>query len=273
MPKPTLSERAQTRQFARSQRTNSVLSQLNPEFAFRVAQTMQDLQQMGWDPVAHSGFRTIAEQKAMRDAGKSKVPWSFHQATGPGGVPSSMAVHITDRQVGPQNSSNKDHQFWRNLEDVANNHGLTTGRQWKSPSKDVAHVQLYPNAQLPAVSAWVHGGSMGAPPPYLPNRPPLSVPSFAPVRSGPGAPPPMRPDWTPPAQSSDPGSNRSWARDALHSVADRAAGSPGGSIGPPPSSISSSSISCASVVTPTAGSSIGTQVTTVCGPSSYFGQH
>ena len=119
-----------------------VVSQLHPELSRRLEPVLQDLKNRGWNPVVStvpgSAFRTAAQQGVHLRAGRSAVPFSAHQVSGPHGEKWSMAAHIFDPSVGTNPSS--DHAFSQDLQTAAERNGLRSGRPWHT--SDPLHVQL-----------------------------------------------------------------------------------------------------------------------------------
>ncbi|MEO6329422.1 MAG: hypothetical protein ABIO55_10830, partial [Ginsengibacter sp.] len=84
-------------------------AKLHPELARRVKLVMQDLFDRGWDPFIPevygregTGYRSVADQAEIlkKTPGRTSVKFSFHNVTDEEGNPQSMAVHITDRNLG-----------------------------------------------------------------------------------------------------------------------------------------------------------------------------
>ncbi len=159
-----------SRDTSRSRGEQAILRGLHPELAKRIEAVARDLKDRGWHPQLTEGFRSRDDQARLKQGGKTTVDFGFHNVTGPGGKPSSMAVHVWDRDLGKQTPGNKGHPFWADLEAVALRQGLRTGRGWSKPKEDVAHVQLYDNRRLGEVEGWVNGGSTGPLPPFLSPR-------------------------------------------------------------------------------------------------------
>lgn len=126
-------------------------AKLHPELARRVKYVMQDLFDRGWDPFIPevygregTGYRSVADQQKILELtpGRTSVKFSFHNVTDDEGNPQSMAVHITDRNLGK--NPTKTDPFIVDLEVICERHGLMSGNSWKKPW-DPLHVQLYEN--------------------------------------------------------------------------------------------------------------------------------
>lgn len=152
-------------------------SRLHPELARRVKLVMMDLFDRGWDPFIPevtgrqgTGYRSVAEQAEILKLtpGRTKVKFSFHNVTDAAGNPQSMAVHITDRNLGKHPT--KHDPFIVDLEMLCERHGLRTGNSWKT-MWDPLHVQLYENKDLKHVKR-------GRRPPYLSSKLVLLMPHF-----------------------------------------------------------------------------------------------
>lgn len=114
-------------------RNSKKIHLLQPEIQPIIRALLRQLWNLGWQPVIAEGLRTKAEQREKVRQGFSKTMNSRHL--------SGLAVDIIDRRwgwAGP--CADKDHQFWIDLANVAEDLGLFSGRNWRM--KDVAHVEL-----------------------------------------------------------------------------------------------------------------------------------
>lgn len=111
----------------------SKLKGLNPNLVPKISQVMQILIDKGWNPVIASGLRTEDEQRKKVEQGYSSTMHSHH-LTG-------SAIDIVDsRYMWNKEASNKDFQYWKDLQAAVESVGLESGGAWKI--RDVAHVQL-----------------------------------------------------------------------------------------------------------------------------------
>lgn len=115
----------------------------------KVVRVLEALESEGFRPRIVYAWRSMAEQQRLRDAGKSRVSFSFHNAQRKDGVPRACAADIVDRRWGWARAA-ETAGFWEALGRLAKAQGLYWGGDWRSV-KDWAHVQLYPNARLAAI--------------------------------------------------------------------------------------------------------------------------
>ncbi len=125
------------------------LRSLNPQFRKKVELVLKELKEDGFKAKIFYGWRSQAVQLELFSKKRSKVKFSFHNATKKDGTPNAYAVDIIDSRYG---WSNKDEtkKFWQALGKAAKNQGLYWGGDWKS-FKDWAHVQAFPNSKLKTV--------------------------------------------------------------------------------------------------------------------------
>lgn len=122
----------------RSARNSAHLRKLDPRIRAKVAAVLSDLSGHGWQPLIVSSYRSVAEQAALKAAGRSTVSFSFHNHA-QGGIPAALAADIVDARylwTIPQG-----HQYWRHLGSSARAHGMTWGGDWKR-FPDVAHIEI-----------------------------------------------------------------------------------------------------------------------------------
>lgn len=168
------------------------LEALHPAFRRRVEKVLAALTEAGYQPQISSGWRSRAEQERLVKMGRSKVSFSFHNATAPDGSPAALAVDITDKRWGwGGECASLDAPFWRALGEQARLHRLTWGNDWDGDGievgpdpdesfADVAHVQLLPNRDLKRVrDGWLPPvDDEGPAAPSVP-APPLTTPPAA----------------------------------------------------------------------------------------------
>ena len=104
-------------------RNKQRLTECFPTFAARVAQVIKDMEAKGFRPRIQAAHRTIAEQaEAVRD-GFSHVLFGFHNVTGAGGKPESLAVDMLD----DDNPIDPPRKYLITLSSVAQKNGLQSG--------------------------------------------------------------------------------------------------------------------------------------------------
>ena len=107
---------------------------LRPELRSKVENILRGLVARGWHPRVAEGIRTIEQQREKVRKGYSKTMNSKHLK--------GLAADIIDRRWGWEGpTSNTNHQFWKDLGELAKKEGLIWGGDWTS-LVDVAHVQL-----------------------------------------------------------------------------------------------------------------------------------
>lgn len=99
------------------------LKELHPVMARKVRAVIADLESAGWLPYIVTGWRSPAEQLQKVKEGRSKVRYSFHNVTGKGGRPESLAVDIVDTRKGYDSPK----EFWLTLAAAGAAHGLASG--------------------------------------------------------------------------------------------------------------------------------------------------
>ncbi|MBI4921199.1 MAG: hypothetical protein HY834_05580 [Devosia nanyangense] len=112
------------------------LQELYPTFAARVAQVIAALEARHIRPRIQDAWRSIADQKAAFDAGHSKVLFGFHNVTGAGGKPESLAVDMLDDDSPLALSKS----YLLQLADAAEQAGLITGIRWGVPEAMVGAI-------------------------------------------------------------------------------------------------------------------------------------
>lgn len=126
------------------------LDDLHPTLRRKVLAILSDLRGHGENPKLACAWRSPEDQLALYRAGRSKVRFSFHNATKLDGTPCGLAADIVDAAKGWYATK----RFWTLLGRSAKAHGLTWGGDWDF--YDPAHVQLLPNSKLTAVkNGWL----------------------------------------------------------------------------------------------------------------------
>ena len=95
------------------------------------------------------GWRSVAVQLELYNKKRSKVKFSFHNATNTDGVTNAYAADIIDSRYAWSDKPETE-EFWKALGRAANEQGLYWGGDWKS-FKDWAHIQMYPNSKLKSI--------------------------------------------------------------------------------------------------------------------------
>lgn len=125
------------------------LQSLNAQFRVKVKAVVKALKDEGFKPKIFYGWRSVAVQLDLFNKKRSKVKFSFHNATQKDGIPNSYAVDIIDLRYGWSDKP-ETKKFWEALGKAANENGLYWGGDWKS-FKDWAHVQMHPNNKLRSI--------------------------------------------------------------------------------------------------------------------------
>lgn len=106
------------------------LAECHPEFRRRLAMVLERLQVLGERPRIQQAWRSPEDQIAAFTAGRSKLKWGFHNATGPDGSPDALAADVLDDNA-PLNPSRA---YLLALAREARGAGLTTGLDWGLPT-------------------------------------------------------------------------------------------------------------------------------------------
>lgn len=122
------------------------LLSMTPLLRPKVQAVLPALTRAGFQPKIFFGWRSVAVQLQLYNAGNSKVKFSFHNVQKRDGTPDSYAADIIDARYAwsPQAESSG---FWKALGLEAKKQGLYWGGDWSS-FRDWAHVQLVPNSEL-----------------------------------------------------------------------------------------------------------------------------
>lgn len=118
----------------RAQRSEAAIDTLDPKFAGKVRRVVKRLEAAGWQPVVVSGKRTVAQQRKILAAGRSRTMNSLHLC--------GRAADLMDHRYGWQGEAKRpDFAFWVALGKAARAEGLVWGGDWKR-FKDVPHIQI-----------------------------------------------------------------------------------------------------------------------------------
>ena len=118
------------------------LASLHPPFRKKIEAVLRDMRAEGWDAKIFVGWRSLEKQAELVRAGRSKVYFSFHNASVDESTPAALAVDIVSTSKGWN-----DMDFFKALGRVGKSHGLYWGGDWKS-FRDYAHLQASPNSVL-----------------------------------------------------------------------------------------------------------------------------
>jgi hypothetical protein len=108
---------------ARKARNKQRLAECFPTFAKRVEAVIMDLEASGFRPRIQDAHRSIADQLIAFKNGFAKTKFGFHNITGAGGKPESLAVDLLDDDK-PLSPSRK---YMILLAGAARKHGLRSG--------------------------------------------------------------------------------------------------------------------------------------------------
>ena len=125
------------------------LQSMNPSLRPKVQAVVLALTQAGFQPKIFFGWRSVAVQLQLFNAGNSKVRFSFHNGQKPDGTPNSYAADIIDSRYAWSEQAESS-GFWKALGAAAKMQGLFWGGDWSS-FRDWAHVQLVANSELARV--------------------------------------------------------------------------------------------------------------------------
>ena len=125
------------------------LQSMNTQFGIKVQAVIKALEDEGFKPKIFYGWRSVAVQLDLFNRKRSKVKFSFHNATLKDGLPNSYAADIIDSRYAWSDRPETT-KFWEALGKAAKEQGLYWGGDWVS-FKDWAHIQLYPNNRLRSV--------------------------------------------------------------------------------------------------------------------------
>jgi hypothetical protein len=127
-----------------SQRTQSMISQLIPEFQPQVAELMRRGLAAGLRPEITEGYRAQERQEALYEQGRSKpgpiVTWtkeSMHTKR--------MAVDIAQLDENGKITYKTTPGFWEQMGEIGKSLGMNWGGDWKK-NKDLPHFQYKPKS-------------------------------------------------------------------------------------------------------------------------------
>ena len=141
--------------------------EFHPSFGPKLLRVMRSLKADGWSPKVASGHRTIEQQAKLVAEKRSKVLFSFHNATYSDGRPAALAADVIDTRWAWNTPGGIEHAFWLALGKAARNERLIWGNDWDDDGipvgpdpdesfADVAHIQLLPNSFLKRVrNGWL----------------------------------------------------------------------------------------------------------------------
>jgi hypothetical protein len=107
----------------RKERNRQRLTECFPTFAKRVEAVIKDMEAQGFRPRIQDAHRSIPDQLIAFKKGFSKTKFGFHNVTGAGGKPESLAVDLLDDDK-PLNPTRK---YMILLAGIARAHGLHSG--------------------------------------------------------------------------------------------------------------------------------------------------
>ncbi len=122
------------------------LASLDSKLRTKTVRILEALKSGGYRPKIFFGWRSVAVQRRLFEAGNSKVRFSFHNAQLKNGTPNAQAIDIIDRRWAWGEEAERN-RFWDALGKAAKAEGLYWGGDW-SKFKDYAHVQSFPNSKL-----------------------------------------------------------------------------------------------------------------------------
>lgn len=161
------------------------LSSLDPTFRASIVSVLSRLRAEGFSPVVWFGWRRPGMQAELVKKGRSRAPFSFHEALGDSGEPAALAVDLVDRRYGwgttldegggevknPKTFAGAK-RFFTRLGTIAEEEGLWWGGRFSAKKGtvwgdvgigwDPGHVQGRPGSDLPDVaeatkSIWKEG--------------------------------------------------------------------------------------------------------------------
>jgi hypothetical protein len=121
------------------------LESMHPDLRPRVQGVLEGLAARGFQPTIFYGWRSVEVQQKKLKEGRSRVKFSFHNATNKDGTPRAYAADIVDHRWNWEADAQKN-GYWLAVGAEAKANNLYWGGTWKHP--DWAHVQLLPNTQL-----------------------------------------------------------------------------------------------------------------------------
>lgn len=127
---------------------------LAPLFAEKVFSLLVDMKEKGHDAIVREGFRSDERQAWLYGFGREYDDGRGNVTNAPTGAKSWHRYGLAVDIVSASQGDNASPQFWRDLEEIAVSHGLTSGSDWHR--KDEPHVQWYiPGMHVtPSDHAW-----------------------------------------------------------------------------------------------------------------------
>lgn len=114
----------------RKNRNQERLSECHAGFAAPVAKLIEQLEGHGFRPRIQDAWRSPATQQALFVAGKSKLRWGFHNATGANGEKEALAIDLLDDDQPLEPST----RYVLVLAALAGDLKLRTGALWGLPT-------------------------------------------------------------------------------------------------------------------------------------------
>lgn len=139
---------------ARREKSNKDrLLKMYPVQQRRVAAVLRDMEAHDYRPLIDAQvYRSAAQQADLVRRGHSKVYYSFHNVTGKGGKPESLAADVVDAAK----LWDADRAFWLKLNSSALAHSSTTGIAW-----GLSTAQRQRLALAIATREWNYNGPLG----------------------------------------------------------------------------------------------------------------
>ncbi len=114
----------------RKARNAEKLAQLYPTFAKRIAKVIAALEADGVRPRIQDAYRSPADQLIAFNKGNSKLKFGFHNVTGDGGKPESLAVDLLD----DDHPTSMTTSYFLRVAVAAEKNGLQTGIRFGLPA-------------------------------------------------------------------------------------------------------------------------------------------
>ena len=114
----------------RKARNAEKLVQLYPTFAKRIANVIAALEAAGIRPRIQDAYRSPADQLIAFNKGNSKLKFGFHNVTGDGGQPESLAVDLLD----DDNPLSMTTAYFLRVAVAAEKNGLISGIRFGLPA-------------------------------------------------------------------------------------------------------------------------------------------
>ena len=139
------------------------LESLDPAFANKVRQVLEELTTEGWQPEIFYAWRSTKEQRDIKQRGHSSLSFSFHNAK-KDGKKNSFAADIIDKRYAWELPGEREgtanptkvveanierDRFFNSLGKISKELGLFWGGDFSPP--DSAHIQLLENSKLASV--------------------------------------------------------------------------------------------------------------------------